>query len=144
MRKIVVAAVVAVLPALFVQAPADAALIKGCFALGTVTFDPPLTTQRERGTMTWSYSATCAHVDTGGASGLVPSGATFHYPYDGSCITADVAGLSGGDGLLVGGVSVTTYRATPPYVRETILIPQSGNPCNMSSALAVQVGGDVT
>lgn len=146
MRKPLVLLAAVALSAGVAAAPADAAAVRNCVATGTIAFSPPLTATRQSGTMTWTYSATCVGADTGGSSGLSTTAGSIPFAYDGSCVTAAVARAGGAAGRRVGGVARTTYDLEGPgrtIVREWVLVPNSLNPCNQSSALAVQTGPDL-
>jgi hypothetical protein len=132
------------LPLLTVAAPADAVRVRGCVSTAEVSFNPPLTTRLQSGTIGWSYTASCAVAYGSGATGVEVYSASLTFGYSGSCVTAVITG--GGDhvGVLAGG-TVAVVAAGPSFVRASAwtLVPDSRNPCAMSSAIGVQAGPDV-
>lgn len=142
MRKALLLA--ATLPLLAVAAPADAVRVRTCASAVDLTFSPPLTLDPHSGTITWGYTNTCVVAYDSGASGVDTYSSSLTYGYSGSCVTAVLTGSAGQTGVLVGG-TVATLVAGPPFVRSGtwVLVPDSFNPCAMSSASGVGVGPDV-
>jgi hypothetical protein len=142
MRKALLLAVT--LPLLAVASPADAVRVRTCVSTVDLTFSPPLTLDPHSGTITWGYTNTCVVAYDNGASGVDTYSNSLTFGYSGSCATAVLTGSGGQTGVLVGG-TVATMVAGPSFVRAAawVLVPDSLNPCAMSSASGVGVGPDV-
>lgn len=111
-----------------------------CATTGSIFFDTRLTTGRtSNGTMHFHWSALCAEEYTSGATGIANYVGTLDIRYDGSCISADLTG-PGETGVLLGGTAMTIVSTNGGvFAGQFVLVPSSLNPCDMTSAFAVEV-----